>query len=257
MILPVLKIAIPLFCAHVIGDFVLQTDDDVDRKGQFLVLLKHVFGIAVISYILVGIINAWPIAVVILVSHVVIDFIKQKFHMTNLKVFVYDQLAHFGVIILLSYCIATKNLYPQSSIWFECFGKAFYSLQVVTIGAVVCIYVGGLFVGLGVQPFLDQMEHEDNGLQGGSDLNSIHARGLKDGGKIIGYLERSLIYLFVLVNQPAAIGFLIAAKSVFRFGELSDKANRMEAEYIIIGTLLSFLFGIAVSFLIQKILLLM
>ncbi len=258
MILPVLKIAIPLFCAHVIGDFILLTEDDVDRKGKLIVLLKHVFGIALISYILVGIFNAWPIAVVIMVSHAVIDFIKQKFQTMNLKNFVYDQLAHFGVIILLSYCIATKNLYPQSSIWFEYFGRAFYSLQVFVIGAVVCISMGGIFVGLGVQPFLDQMEHEDKGLKGeGSDLSSIHARGLRDGGKIIGYLERSLIYLFVLVNQPAAIGFLIAAKSVFRFGELSDKGNRMEAEYIIIGTLLSFLFGIAVSFLIQKILLLM
>jgi len=256
MILPVFEIAIPLVFAHVIGDFILQTDDDVDRKGQFLVLLKHVFWIALISYILVGIINAWPIAVVIMASHAIIDFIKQKNKSTNLKIFVYDQLAHFGVIILISYCITTKNLYPQSSIWFESFGRAFYSLQVITIGAIVCIYMGGIFVGLGVQPFLDQMDHEDTGLQDeGSDLSVIHSRGLKDGGKIIGYLERLLIYLFILVNQPSAIGFLIAAKSVFRFGELKDRDKRMEAEYIIIGTLLSFLFGISVSFLIRKILL--
>lgn len=256
MILPVFKIAIPLVCAHVIGDFILQTEDDVERKGKFLVLLKHVFWIASISYILVGIINAWHIAVVIMVSHAVIDFIKHKFGKTNLKIFVYDQLAHISVIILLSYCIATENLYPQSSIWFEYFGRAYYSLQVFTTGAIVCIYVGGLFVGLGVQPFLNQMEQEDDGLhREGSDLSSIHARGLKDGGKIIGYLERSLIYLLVLVNQPSAIGFLIAAKSVFRFGELQDRTNRMEAEYIIIGTLLSFSFGIAVSFFIQKIVL--
>lgn len=85
MILPVFKIAIPLVCAHVIGDFILQTEDDVERKGKFLVLLKHVFWIASISYILVGIINAWHIAVVIMVSHAVIDFIKHKFQKTNFK----------------------------------------------------------------------------------------------------------------------------------------------------------------------------
>jgi ABC-type proline/glycine betaine transport system permease subunit len=85
----------------------------------------------------------------------------------------------------------------------------------------------------------------------------ILARKLKDGGKIIGYLERSLIYLFVLVDQPSAIGFLIAAKSVFRFGEIRQGTNRMEAEYILIGTLLSFLFGLVVSFSVQKLLLLL
>jgi hypothetical protein len=41
-----------------------------------------------------------------------------------------------------------------------------------------------------------------------------------------------------------AIGFLIAAKSVFRFGDLKDSRNRKLTEYILIGTLLSF--GIAI-----------
>ena len=257
MIRPLFAIAIPLFSAHVIGDFIIQTDEDVDREGRFLALLKHIIWIGVISYILVGIINAWHIVLVIVISHAVIDYVKLRLQRTDLKAFVYDQTAHFVVITLLSYCIAANNFYPQSNIWFEYFGRAFYALQVFAIGAVICIYVGGIFVGLGVQPFLIQMAQEDAGLQEeGSDLSAIHARGLKDGGKFIGYLERALIYIFVLVNQPSAIGFLIAAKSVFRFGELREGKNRMEAEYIIIGTLLSFLVGIAVSFLIKKILLL-
>jgi len=40
-----------------------------------------------------------------------------------------------------------------------------------------------------------------------------------------------------------AIGFLIAAKSVFRFGDLKESKERKLTEYILIGTLLSF--GIA------------
>lgn len=58
------------------------------------------------------------------------------------------------------------------------------------------------------------------------------------------------------VPTPSAIGFLIAAKSVFRFGELSDRANRLEAEYITIGTLLSFAIGVAVSMATARVLLL-
>jgi len=62
-----------------------------------------------------------------------------------------------------------------------------------------------------------------------------------------GELERFLIYLFVLSDQLGAVGFLVAAKSIFRFGELRDHANRLEAEYITIGTLLSFAWGLTAS----------
>ena len=53
-------------------------------------------------------------------------------------------------------------------------------------------------------------------------------------------MERTLILLFILSGQPAGVGFLVTAKSVFHFGDLKDHEDRMEAEYIIIGTMLSF-----------------
>lgn len=37
-----------------------------------------------------------------------------------------------------------------------------------------------------------------------------------------------------------AVGFLLAAKSVFRFGDLRDDQDRKRTEYVLIGTLLSF-----------------
>jgi hypothetical protein len=72
-------------------------------------------------------------------------------------------------------------------------------------------------------------------------------KGLKEGGKLIGYLERLLILAFVLVNQFAGIGFLVAAKSIFRFSEIKENNDRKEAEYIIIGTFASFLYAIIIS----------
>lgn len=63
-------------------------------------------------------------------------------------------------------------------------------------------------------------------------------RGLADGGRVIGLLERGLIFVLVLVNQPAGIGFLIAAKSILRFDTASH--NQKAGEYVIIGTLASF-----------------
>lgn len=55
-------------------------------------------------------------------------------------------------------------------------------------------------------------------------------------GRVIGLLERVLIYAFVLTGQFGAIGFTLAAKGFTRFKELE---NRGFAEYVLIGTLLS------------------
>jgi hypothetical protein len=70
---------------------------------------------------------------------------------------------------------------------------------------------------------------------------------LQNAGKWIGVLERLLVLTFVLVDQWAAIGFLLAAKSVFRFGDLKNDRDRMKTEYILIGTLLSFTFTIGIG----------
>lgn len=67
--------------------------------------------------------------------------------------------------------------------------------------------------------------------------------GLKDGGRLIGQLERCLIFLFILMGQPGGIGFLVAAKSILRFSEA--KESQKLAEYVLIGTLLSF--GLAIA----------
>jgi hypothetical protein len=47
----------------------------------------------------------------------------------------------------------------------------------------------------------------------------------------------------VATGHFEAIGFLIAAKSIFRFGDLKEAKDLKMTEYVLIGTLLSF--GIA------------
>jgi hypothetical protein len=60
---------------------------------------------------------------------------------------------------------------------------------------------------------------------------------MADAGKWIGICERVLILTFVLTHQYTAIGFLMTAKSILRFG---DKEAEKKTEYILVGTLLSF-----------------
>ncbi|MGI2175766.1 DUF3307 domain-containing protein [Shewanella ulleungensis] len=68
---------------------------------------------------------------------------------------------------------------------------------------------------------------------------STNVSGLVAGGELIGYLERLLILTFTLVGSYAAVGVVLAAKSIFRFGELNQSANRSMTEYVLIGSLLS------------------
>ncbi len=55
-------------------------------------------------------------------------------------------------------------------------------------------------------------------------------------GATIGALERLLIVTFVLVGAEAAVGFVIAAKTIARFKQLDDRGF---AEYYLLGTLAS------------------
>lgn len=59
-------------------------------------------------------------------------------------------------------------------------------------------------------------------------------------GKYIGILERLFVFIFVVTNHWEAIGFLLAAKSIFRFGDLRDSKDIQLTEYVLIGTLISF-----------------
>jgi len=109
-------------------------------------------------------------------------------------------------------------------------------------GAWVATVAGGFVVGRLTARYRQQLE----GVLAKQNISTLE-RGFADGGKVIGWLERLLIYLFVMSGHPAGVGFLVAAKSIFRFGELKEHHNRLEAEYITIGTLMSFAWGLGVA----------
>jgi hypothetical protein len=63
---------------------------------------------------------------------------------------------------------------------------------------------------------------------------------IPNAGKLIGITERIIALSLILYGQFAAVGFIIAGKSILRFKE----SDLPKAEYVLIGTLLSF--GIAI-----------
>lgn len=75
---------------------------------------------------------------------------------------------------------------------------------------------------------------------------------LKKAGTWIGYLERTLILTFVLMEQWEAIGFLLTAKSILRFNDIKGAEQRSLSEYVLLGTLVSFTVSIAIGLAVLK-----
>ena len=249
-----LQVLVCLLTAHLIADFLLQTENDINKKDTLKVLLKHSSIHALLAYTLVGVLSWWEIPLSILLSHALIDRMKARSKNKSVIVFVIDQLAHVFILALLAYLL--PSLYPnETPFWVLWLGSGYFQALVLLIGIIMVTRVGGIFIGMAATPYLNQLEatRRQDGSKGKRAVDPL-SRGFDNGGYIIGQLERSLILLLVLSNQAAAIGILIAAKSLFRFGEIKDRSNRMEAEYILIGTLMSFLFALVVSFAVQKLL---
>lgn len=239
---------IPLLFAHLLTDFALQSDASVRAKRRLPGLILHGLLAGALSYLFVGIYAGWEIPAGVALTHSLLDAWKIRSEKgTHLRRFVIDQLGHWFILALFSWAAIYKyGEFP--GLWTQLLGWPYLLVLAVLSGGIISIYVVSFLVelsfeALGIKKSLISSGEEDDEGPGEGEM------GIAEGGRIIGYLERSLITLFVLVDYPAGIGFLIAAKSVFRFGELTDSDRRWQAEYIIIGTLLSILFGTLFAYL--------
>jgi hypothetical protein len=223
------ELAIKLVLAHVLGDFIIQPDRWVEHKRlhkhRSPYLYLHVLVHALTLLVLLGPGTAFLLALTgIPLSHAVIDLIKLHMERRRFGIwpFFIDQAAHLVIIASVIYYYYPYTLLPDS---------------VVTVRNL--LFLTAILVvsqGLAVLMRLLMARWE---IAGETESDS-----LRKAGRYIGMLERLFVFGFVIAQQWQAIGFLIAAKSVFRFGDLSQSRDRQLTEYILIGTLLSF--GLAV-----------
>lgn len=222
-------ILIKLFLAHIIGDFILQPISWVQEKEQRKLkspkLYLHVVLHFALLFIILWNLSLWPTIVFIGVSHLIIDAIKLIFQRkkTHRLWFFIDQFLHV-VSILIAY-----NLFSDTPISIENY------LTADNILLFTCLLFLTKPVSIIMQTIFSKWNISK--LTEGNE-------SLKDAGKYIGILERVLVFTFVILDHWEAVGFLITAKSVFRFGDLKESKHRKLTEYILIGTLISF--GIAI-----------
>jgi len=217
---------IKLLLAHLLGDFVFQFTpwiaDKQKRKIKSPYLYLHIGIHFLLILLITWDLGLWRIAAIIAVSHYIIDlgklYISSKRPSRQWPFFV-DQLLHILVLM--------------SVVFFGRANELFLSFQHIINWKLLTAYVFlSLPAGIIIDKCLANWSVEEAG-----------KASLPQAGKLIGILERLLVLTFILLNHWEAIGFLITAKSVFRFNDLKI-ADRKLTEYILIGTLLSF--GIAI-----------
>ena len=242
-----LNLLLRLLFAHILMDFLLQSSKMVQRKQkgtlqiQILSNLAHSALHAMASYL-----------VVIFISHFSIDFFlkregREKNKANNkkqdksLNIFLLDQLLHISVLVIL--WLATTQQFGVISKW----------LTTLTDSNQIWKYLIAYLLVLSpmsilIKMFIKKWEHGVNKQKNVQQIN-VEEQGLNQAGQWIGYMERILVLTFVFLGYWAAIGFLLAAKSIFRYGNLKENQDIRMTEYVLIGTLSSFAAAILIGLL--------
>lgn len=212
----------PMLTGHLIADFWLQPGTWVQHKREngwkSKKLILHSGLASFLPVLFTFQLNLWWFFPVIFVVHFITDFFKSKLPDT-IPAFLVDQLLHVAVLwVLAVFATDAKIAENAATFW------------VYAAGFVLVTNPAGIFTGM----FLTVVIPDKN------------KKNKHDISAWIGILERILILIFILAGQFTAIGFLIAAKSIFRFNDTREDGN-IKAEYFLLGTLVSFTLAIVVG----------
>jgi hypothetical protein len=275
-----------LLLGHVLGDFYFQCNGMVKKKKQpclegciWTLLHGAIYAAALALVLPIGIEcspELWCVLAVVAGLHLAVDFFKwwifssndfvkrciqhriEKCRKTKEKpseeeklkltrwLFIGDQLIHLFLIVLVG-CTCGDALVVRDFV--TCTVEPFeFSWPLLALGLLTVLRpVGKLIKEVNIWNLSNTKTRRDEEQQG--------------AGRIVGYLERLIVFFLVLFGQYEAIGFVIAAKAVIRFPEISGGRKnkkggrktpgqvRAQAEYFLIGTFLSFASVFAVLFL--------
>jgi len=227
-----------MLIAHILGDFVFQPKSWVDkRKTQIQYLFYHVAVHAglLILFFINDLGGKWQIILFLPAAHLAIDSLKigweQRWPSNPVRIFLIDQALHIASIFAVYY-------FNNQSSFQELIGSISWNkFLLFTIAILLIVFV----IPIIIRVFFSKWNKE-------VEFNSKRKETLFDAGTIIGILERAMILGFVLLDLNEGIGFLLAAKSIFRFGDLTNAKDTKFTEYVLIGTLLSFGLGMFVAF---------
>ena len=213
-----------LLLGHLMGDYLFQNLWMVENKRRLPVLLLHVAIVTLSTLVVLG--GGVTVVLAIGAVHLAMDAVKTYLMPNKLWSYFTDQAVHIITIVVAAAYFPTLF---ADGLWGGA-ANLFRDYYILACGLIVCTLAGGPAIGM----YLSEYTHDEI------------EPGLSRGGWAIGNLERSLIFLMVLTEQVAGIGFLIAAKSILRFDTASK--DQKNSEYVIIGTLASFAWALLAAF---------
>ena len=218
-----------LVLAHLVADFVLQTNkickEKKAKKWRSWYHYGHAMAVFGLSWLVTWNIDFRWYSLVIGVTHLGIDMWK-SYRDENVSWFVLDQLLHLAVLCGVAY------MWTGCHEWSLPFGMESW-LVAAAVAVLACWKPANIFIKLMLKHYSVNMPAENAG-----GFNA---------GALIGTIERWLILIFVCLQRYDALGLLIAAKSIIRFG---DKETE-KTEYVLAGTLLSIFIAVLAGLLVR------
>lgn len=218
----------------------MQTSKLVYKKEKQKLRSAFLYVHALIHGLLILLITREPLlwreAAVIAVLHLAIDACKLMFQTDNNKRrwFIADQLLHLAVILAVW---SIHQQIPFNFTWIQNEKVLAVILAVLFVTKPASLIIKLVISAWSPRTSPNQLIRE--------------VESLENAGQLIGIMERLLIVLFILMNRWEGVGFLLGAKSIFRFGDLTEAKDNRLTEYVLIGTLLSFILAIAAGLLTQ------
>lgn len=224
-----------LIIAHLLSDFLLQTDKMVRNKKWFSKEMLIHIGIV---YILTALFSfLWWQSAIIALFHYLIDGTKislkenEKFKNKTTQLFILDQLAHISTIFIAWVLIFHNHKMVLNSINYNLNNL---DKTIILLAYLLISYPLGYLIGLATTKISNPKNQEEK-----TDKNGLR----------IGIFERIIILTFVLLGQYEAIGFLITGKSLLRFG---SKDENKKSEYVLLGTMMSYAITIVFGILLKQ-----
>lgn len=234
-------------CAHLVGDFLLQTGSTVEAKkdGRLWAHLRHGLVIMVLTWLAThcfGLRAAFFYALLVGLAHILIDSAKSFLEKgrsagTKLLLFLADQGLHwFSLLVFFPLFPSTapdpgvlafyRGLLPARPVFYPNPPVTVSSLSLEKSLWIIVIYLTAVFGGAVLTNRILAWLTDNQQAERNRRLSSA-----------IGIMERLILITLVAADAISAMGFVLAAKSLARYQELN---NRNFAEYYLVGTLTSF-----------------
>lgn len=245
-----------LLLSHVFADFYFfsrnSNEKKVKNKFSFLIysVIMVIFGVLFFSA------ELHVIFPIILIVHLIICLCNYKLtekseNLSNgvnfRNLFFVDQLLHLLLFICISYWMTHKNIqineYRLIDDLFQIADFSKYNLSVCILSILLIEKPGNIII----QKILMSYKPDTEQTSGDKKNFSEEVKDEKNAGRFIGTLERLLMFIFLAFNDYSSIGLILTAKSIARYDRISK--DQVFAEYYLLGTLLSTLVVLIVSFL--------